>query len=730
MYRLSDNFYHRKCYFEREQVPTQTVMKDKMCESLALVYFKSMTPKLKVLAGLEPPMKGGGSEWFMPPKDLLDGRAVLKPVKKLYLNNLGFNGINSIGEKLRMEYFMQMLEEKRQALLDNDNMWKAKIIASNKKQYEESSIEEAEKNTAKIMKAFKEFEALYRTSVTRLEDMVYNAAIEEIKRNRKETFKYMEAHYADLVDYQARSMYGAYDEKLRNEKAKIKAKFIEDVQSIRTNMANVVHDINYDKHLAIEKLRHLLECQSLACQVYVALKEKEECQKEIDIVKHDHHKKVKVLDDEIAMKNFEIRLEIEQQLKRQEFDRIWKKKICHIVKKFQIFVEYCLKTLPEHAEFFLNMEKLMMLQINAAAENPSAESIIETEPEYMGPTPRPHPWYLFCDKGYKPQLEQDLCPKHCTSSASQIPVVVLNKRCIYAACNNYDVFTDKVTQYIGGNRGDDIDVQDDHDYAIDVPVKVTKSLQVEDLKLESSLMQILQQELPNIKELPIECCVCKIPYCFCSPLHTSKMSLYHSRQHPDSQRPEVEVDMGNRLKTRKDELRLAREPKWESYMDFIAPKSCKCSKMAKKHLEEHLPLYMRKTSRFEPPELPNYEPCRLETMRRLVKKARGVRTPPPPPPKAESKTRDVGLQCSDHEFDIACTCFSDQEIIKLFESIVYGSKIYTKTTETRVVGSSVAGSFMGKSATSFATDRAYSLRYLLDDAPKLEEIFKKERCDY
>lgn len=731
MYKLHENYYHRKCYFEREQVPTQTVMKNKMNPPLANVYFKSMTPKLKVLAGLEPPMKGGGTEWYMPPKDLLKSKAVLKPVKKEHLFKLGFNGIDFFGEKIMQDHQDSMEEEKRRVLLESDINWKNTIVASCRQQWEDTSKEEALKNTQKIQDAFQEFTTLYTTSITKIEELLFDAAKQEIEAVRNKAFNDMHKKYEKLVKDQATMLYDRYTEKLMKEKARLKSEFINAVEESRTSMGNRLHDINVEKHVAVEKLRNLLECQNLACQIYVALKEREECEKEIDLSKHEHKKRVKLLKEQIAMKDFEIQLELEKEAKRQEFIKIWKKKICHVVKKFQMFVGYCLHTLPDHAEFFINMEKLMLLQLNEAAEDPSVESIIVAEKdEFHTPVPRPHPFFLCSDKGYKPQLDQNLCPKHCTSSASQMPVVVVNKRCIYAACDNFELYTDKVTQFIHGHRGDDIDLDDDHDYKFDVPIKYTKKQMRQEIKQGSSLMQILQEDIANVNQFSTYCCACRLPYCFCSPLRATKAAMSEGAT-PEKISTRTVPSVGRLIETRSVELAHEREPKWDSYLEYVEPKKCRCANTAKKHLREHMPVYMRNMSPYDAPDLPHYEICPLRTLKKLVKKARGIKSPPPSPAKVPSKTKDVCTQYSDNEFDNLCACFSDDEFVKLFQTLDKGSKMFDMDAKTcDVVDGSVEGSYLSKTASSFATQRAYSLRNILDAEPDLEELFKKEGCSF
>lgn len=730
MYSLHENYYQRKCYFEREQVPTQSVMKKKMHVPLAQVYFKSMNWNLKVLAGLEPPMKGGGSEWYMPPDELLACRAVLHPVGHDMLQKLSHQGIYLYGERLLQKYYRSLHREKEEALHENDLKWKKAIEISSRHQYEESAKFQAFLNSMKIKQAVYQFENMYRTATTRLESIVFDSAVREIERVREEAYQKMKKKFEKLVHQQATTLYDLYTNMLIKEKATLKGKYVHELDTILTDTGNQLHDINVEKHVAVEKLRTYLECQNLACQIYVALKEREACAKKLDISKYEHQKKMKQMTRKLEMKHLEIQHEREEEIKRHKFNVIWKTKICHVVKKFQMFVEYCLKLLPQHAEFFTNMEKLMLLQLNESIDSPSTPSIIETPKEFPLLVPQPHPFFLCCDRGFKPKLDDTLCPKHCTSSASQFPVIVVNKRLLYAACDNFQMYSEKINDFMVGLRGDPSDFEDDHDYTYDIPLKYTSETAINELKLESSLMQVLQREVGNIKKVPIECCVCKVPNCFCSPVRPSRISVRST----EPEEKHLEIPEGKKIQPRSEELKVHREPKWENYMEYVLPTKCKCSKMAKKHLNEHLPAYMKNMSPYDVPDLPNYEPCNLEDIKRLVRKTRRKYQKKEPTDEKEvsPKSRDVGTQWSDHEFDILCTCFSENELAKLLETVVADSMMFDPERgrgKCSVIGLSASSSDMGKTASTFATDRAYSLRKLLDNDSELEEIFNKKFCD-
>lgn len=726
---LSENYHLRKCYLKTDTVPTMTMMKKKMSEKLAAVYFKTMTPQEKVIAGLEPSLKGGGGDWFVPPQELLIGRNVLKPTTKDVLSKLNHKGIDILGSH-QFKKHRKLLEREREELMldcDINHRTDVQLISS---AIAESTAQEAEKkNTERMIEAFGYFTQLYRESLGKFELLFHEAAIAEIQRTRESTIRYMEKHFADALKTQATDLYNQYAERLEGAKTELKNQFINTLEIMRTAMGDNLHDLNLDKHLAIENLRKYLECQKLACQVYVALKERDKCAQETKAANRKHKKEVRELDEKLALVDFELYLARNKEKKRKEIVTIWQKKICHVIKKFQVFVSYCLSTLPDHAEFFINMEKLMLIQLSHVLEKPTAESIIEIEEEkFHTPIPIPQPFYLFCDRGVKTDVDEKLCPKRAASSASQMPVIVINKRCMYAACDNFEEFNTKIKQYIHGARGDDADFEDNAIYPLYVPVKYTSSTQLLDLKLESSLLQVLQQELPNIRSLPVKpdfhdfsclCAPCYIPYI------DGRESPLQTLSSKDSAKKPVRI-------SRSVELIHERQPKWESYFNYVEAKKCMCTKKAMKHLSANLPPYMQKTSKYDQAEIPKYEMCSVAELKMLVKAARNESTPPPSVAPGPSKTKNVGTQFEDIELAILCSCFNDIEIDKIFSELTINptgavSPISTND-EFKVVDST--SSYLDKRESSFITDRILSLRNIVEDMPDLTEIFNKKDCSF
>ncbi|CAH0590093.1 unnamed protein product [Chrysodeixis includens] len=674
MWHLNENYYLRNHFLTTNSVPTQSMMKKKMKAPLAAVYFKSMSPKLKVIAGLEPPLKGGGGDWYVPPEDMLAGRTVLKPVEKEYLSELNYIGIDDIGKDMLEQRLKRMRVERNLKITINDEKW-SHIVKMECENYGKRLGEAtAKRNTERIQNAFRQFTALYVKTSNTIEKVVFEAARSEIMKIQNNAFQKMQDKYHILIKQQATELYDEYEDKLKTEKSRLKAEFLEMVEKRREKTTQKLHDHNLEKHIAIEKLRSYLECRNLACQVFVALKEKERCMQEIETTQHRHHRVVRAMKEAIAFKDFVILNHVAKEKQRGEFNKVWKEKVKLIANKFQMFISYCLRLMPQHADFFLNIEKLMLLQLNETIENPSAESII-LEPEellYDGPVPKPKPFYLFCDRSadrHKLPIRGDLCPKQCETE-SGMPAIVINKRCIYAACDNFSQFTNKIKSYIHGKQGDDLDFADAQNYDDLVPVKYTSSAQLLELKLETSLLQVLQQELANVRNVPIECGECKVPYCFCT-----KYRPYVGQHQAETSidEPSTPASLGN-VQTRSKEIIHEREPKLESYMEYVKPRKCGCVKRTKKHLQEHLPVYMRTMSTYAEPELPHYEICPTTTLKELVRTARGYHTPPPPEHKV-SNTRDVSTQCEDVLFNYMCECISDDEFHDFYKDVIKGYKM-------------------------------------------------------
>lgn len=745
---LSENYHLREYFLRTQEVPSQSVIRKKMSEPLAALYFNTMTPKLKVLAGLEPPLKGGGGDWYVPPQDLLEGRAVLKPLKKAHLSRLNYIGIDDICMKLVENQRKIKILDENKTLSEHDKKWRQLVQEKCEQVFKDVSAKEANKNSDNIRKGVEEFSSLYALAITNIETVLFNGAASEINRIENEAMQKMNDKYETSLKHQATALYNTFTNRLETEMVKLRGEFVETLATYHDELRNQIHDLNVEKHISIEQCRKFLECQRLACQVYVALKEKEECKKDIKLTDEIHKKKVTILSDEIAKQVYEISGRGLKEKMQLEFEIIWQKKVSQIMKYFHTFISYCLSLLPEHADFFINMEKLLLLHLDEVLENPSAESIFEEMESFKAPSPAPHPFYLFCDRSKKGELplEKDLCPKRCTSSASHMPVIVVNKRCLYAACDNFQQFTNKVKHYIQGKRGDDMDFTDNHVYEYDVPVKYTTSQHLAELKLESSLLQILRHELADTRE-PIVCSVCKRPYCFCTS-HAAKPKHAVTRE-----KAATKYNVSNATSAKnisKDICEVHRtEPRIESYLKAIVPKRCTCSKTAKKHLDEHLPMYMKKVAVFDAPYyLPSYEPCSLATLKDMVRNARGGVALPIEP--KDSKTRDVATQYNDEQYDNLCACLSEEmDIDNLMKAKPAELSKYYRPSITATdfdfldshSPTSVSDFSSASSNARCARDRAreaalereqqkaHYLKASVNAVPELEEIFKNVASD-
>uniref|UniRef100_A0A2H1V1Z7 SFRICE_007211 n=1 Tax=Spodoptera frugiperda TaxID=7108 RepID=A0A2H1V1Z7_SPOFR len=118
--------------------------------------------------------------------------------------------------------------------------------------------------------------------------------------------------------------------------------------------------------------------------------------------------------------------------------------------------------------------------------------------------------------------------------------------------------------------------------------------------------------------------------------------------------------------------------------------------------------------------------CSVEKLKELVQSARKGPSVVEKVESKSSKTKSIGTKCSDIDFQNACTCFSDTLIGSLDPALF---KVPTRESSRVVADSNISTTYMTQPIESFALDRAFSLRNILDDVPDLQDVFKKMKCE-
>ncbi|GBP27296.1 hypothetical protein EVAR_77310_1 [Eumeta japonica] len=673
-----------------------------------------MPSKIKVHAGLQPILRGPGKSLHISPEDMLKGNVVLTPVKPEDVSSLGCSGIQMIQNKF-LKSHQKTLETKKQAALDeSDKKWLEIVKTICADNFKECSEKAKINNSIRLREAIRQFEVLYISSINKLEETLNAAPAEKIELLKEQIYNDKVSEYEKLVKQQATALYDKYETKLKEQKTLSRKYFIEGVENKRTEIATRIHDINLEKHRTVDKLRKLIEYQNLACQVYVMLKERKYSKAESGEMRYVHGKVTAKLTKELHQKELKIKIAHEQKRQREEYICPWKEKVRHVVKKFQEFVAYSLHNLPEYGEFFINAEKLMLLHMNSAIEDPNTESIFEEDVEEESTTsaPAPEPFVVFGDLKtdiFKKEIQKKLCPDRCFCPL--LPVLMINKRCIYAGCDNFQVFRDKIKAFIDGKRGDDNDFANEK---ITVDAERQPSKDVYKSTVESSMTRLLKKEQQSDK--PICCkCLCRLDVCFCSPPHLSDISLPLYRQDPPPSL--VRIPSGNKITTEEARTHHRREPTLEKFVKSVVPNKCDCANRLRKGLKEHMPPYMIKTSKYQSLAIPSYEPCSIATLKDIVEKLRGT------PPKTSKLTPtdikiEAATQCQNR---ISCRLCSNAKTTGLREEL----RAFDDLPQFKLVGehSPTKGSdYLFEKKDTFAMKRVRSLRQLLISYPSLKSL--------
>lgn len=598
MSKIHEDYYLRKYYLENSKMPTQKMMTRKMGETLSSFYFNEMNDKLKALAGIELRTPLGAGNWCASPADILKGKNALKSVTKDFISHLKYINPYVLGEQvLRTESRLIKLRNQK-VVAQNTQQWK-EIIKKKCEEHEEIFTKEIVSDYKRnINVELKKCYATYMESMKQIENILRYSATNAVKQFREQTWELVKGYYKMQLQKQEIDLTDKYRNVLHKKKDKLRHKFIYNLQLNRTKAMAVIHDVKVEKLQTVEKLRNYFAYQNLACQLYVFLMEKEECERQKNELVNVHTEKINKLNTKMEVLEEELCNAKKKETKQRENYKYVEEKVYEIIRKFQLFVTYCLKLMPEHAEFFVNMENLMFLQLNESLDNSSSESILfEEKPTEIQENDKVETYLIFDNN----------------PDTLNVPMFMINKHCVCAVCGNNKDLT-KIR-----DSAEKLFEEKNFDYSCFKPVKCKSQHEIKELKLESSLMRIIKNEIKYLECITNPCCHCKKKECNCS------LRFYS------------EAIAGVDESTNYETIYRPRRSVTKQYLGEC-PKSCKCQELAKKELIERLPPYMLKVPNSEP-VLCNYEPCTPQELHHLITQS-----------KIEKATKEKSIQHT--EFDV------------------------------------------------------------------------------
>lgn len=382
------------------------------------------------------------------PSDLLIGIIELKPpLTSKVTKSKTHDGILEIGDDVLQAEYQEFLNDLRKLLDENDNCWK--FILKNEKEeiYKKVKAKYKDVFEAKSKVMTKEMTKFYENSLQKLE--------EHIKIEVCNVLISLHASMISVLNSQIKL-------KLQKEKRKLdivlNAKYEEEVKKIEKYYSLLLNN-EYERkesiiNFAINERNHAISIfyeqilrERLTSTMYIMCTERKKCKIQKMLVEKIQNKEIIDIVEKIKAKLDMLRILKQKEFKISELNEEWEEKIKKILQIFFKFIIFALKLLPEQADFLLEFEKMVHLQLRDVMNSSLSKSSILLEENNLltfynmdlGPS------FSTCDK--QPFiLDGDLSdtPRRIYGSRESLPsdvdlpLIRLQRQFFYAKCHGFE----------------------------------------------------------------------------------------------------------------------------------------------------------------------------------------------------------------------------------------------------------------------------------------------------
>ncbi|XP_030761525.1 uncharacterized protein LOC115886491 [Sitophilus oryzae] len=363
----SEYYNRRKELIKDVKVPKMSEVESNLGVQASKVILAQCECALRSDFGLNNPLKGPLGDLWVSPSDLLIGKLALKPpFTPKCLQALTHQGIIEIGLELEKKFVQDMEEDKQQIL----EKMRLKLLAGAeeklKADLKDVEIRERLLCQVEMEKRKLEFDALLKYELDRLEATMRKQQEEAIKENAKkmkekwqgrlqeeteQVVKRITAEFLRKLDQQEEALTELFEMELRKQEA---------LRDFDAKMAKT------KTQKALRNLKHNMECTNLVDLMYMLCTERQRCcdqKQHIEAYYKNQieklHREVKVRDDQIVSLNI---------VSKQKSEHINMREKCllEIIRHFQKFINFALRSAPTQAEFLLSVEKMLVFELTDA----------------------------------------------------------------------------------------------------------------------------------------------------------------------------------------------------------------------------------------------------------------------------------------------------------------------------------------------------------------------------
>ncbi|KAB0794292.1 hypothetical protein PPYR_11131 [Photinus pyralis] len=360
----TDHYRRRKMCLQQSLAPTISQVKNELGNDLAEMIFSTCPKSVQPVLGLAPPLKGPGDDLWTSPSDILLGKVCLKPpLTGKCMKALTHQGILVIGQDIEMKFWNEAELDKKKELREQEEILKFMAELQQKKavdkalelQEERLKFEKDQLTIQFSRHLERELDRLQRTLKTehehtlRIRQRDLNEEWQDkMERAVADSVKELTANFLKELELEGNLLYRKFQLEIKKEKLKHQFE---------------LHDVRKGCQESFAQLKHQLECKNIANIMYILCAERQKCQTERMAIEDKYQTEIGYLQSVITNQD-EAYTELMKD-REKKADQLTQREEClkEILRQFQKFINFALRSPPTQAEFLLDVEKLSLFAL-------------------------------------------------------------------------------------------------------------------------------------------------------------------------------------------------------------------------------------------------------------------------------------------------------------------------------------------------------------------------------
>ncbi|XP_060533449.1 cilia- and flagella-associated protein 45-like [Cylas formicarius] len=343
-----------------KMAPKLSNAKTNLGGALAQLLFESCEDALKEDFGLARPLRGPGDNLWVSPSDLLIGKLALKPpFTPKCLQALTHRGILQIGKELEDRTAHQAEMEKEKALEKYRDELLKTMEETLKSTIKDVEVRERLNCSMLMERQNQEFEIKLRAELESLQKKLDQQHIKTSKHREEDLKIDFNRRLEREIESTVRHLAKVFIAQLDEQEKRLVHRFQLEVTEKETLRQCDLKNQEKKTVQALKLLRHKLECTNLVNMMYVLCSEREKCCKQKREIEDFYRREGEELRNLLVSKDERIAKLAKAKAQKSREVEVRDASLLEILKQFQKFINFALKSAPKQSEFLLSVEKMV-----------------------------------------------------------------------------------------------------------------------------------------------------------------------------------------------------------------------------------------------------------------------------------------------------------------------------------------------------------------------------------